>query len=73
MLHGSTRAGMTRRKNDQTYPDLLGIGLAGNPDDAMKPETTLFHGFKLGTFTGRKITAYINESATLAEHFMATM
>ncbi|MCC6719610.1 MAG: hypothetical protein IT555_17140 [Acetobacteraceae bacterium] len=67
---------MTRRKNDQTYSDLLGIDLAGNPDDAMKPETALFalfHGVKLGTFTGRKNTAYINETATLAEHFMATM
>lgn len=58
---------LTWKNNYQKYSDILGRDLVGNPDQAMEPEVALFvlvHGFKTGTFTGRKITDYINATQT---------
>lgn len=54
---------ITWRSNYQKYGEILGFDLVGNPDKALDPNVALFilvHGFKTGTFTGRKITDYIN-------------
>jgi peptidoglycan hydrolase-like protein with peptidoglycan-binding domain len=53
--------------NYQKYSDILGLDLVNNPDLALDPKVALFvlvHGFKTGTFTGRKITDYITASQT---------
>lgn len=58
---------LTWKNNYAKYSDILGIDLVNNPDLAMRENVALFiivHGFKTGTFTGRKITEYINESKT---------
>ncbi len=58
---------ITWEKNYKAYSDILGIDLVNNPDRAMEPAVALFalvHGFKTGTFTGRKITDFINKNAT---------
>lgn len=58
---------LTWKNNYAKYANILGIDLVNNPDLAMKPNVALFiivHGFKVGTFTGRKITDYINENKT---------
>ena len=58
---------LTWDRNYKAYSDILGIDLVNNPDRAMDPAVALFalvHGFKTGTFTGRKITDYINRSTT---------
>ncbi len=58
---------LTWRNNYAKYGQILGIDLVNKPDLAMEPPTSLFilvHGFKTGTFTGRKITDYINEHTT---------
>lgn len=55
---------LTWEKNYKKYADILGIDLVAKPDLAMDENIALFilvHGFKTGTFTGRKITDYINE------------
>jgi predicted chitinase len=54
---------LTWETNYAKYAEVLGVDLVKNPDLAMKPQYALFilvHGFKTGTFTGRKITDYIN-------------
>lgn len=54
---------LTWEYNYRFYGDLLGIDLLGNPDLAMNPEIACFvlvHGFRTGSFTGKKITDYIN-------------
>lgn len=54
---------LTWESNYKKYSELLGVDLVGNPDLALEPATALFvlvHGFKTGTFTGRKIADYIN-------------
>lgn len=54
---------LTWRNNYQKYSDILRIDLVNDPDLALKKEIALFvlvHGFKTGTFTGRKISDYIN-------------
>jgi predicted chitinase len=56
---------LTWERNYRTYGGLLGKDLVNSPDLALEPEIALFvlvHGFKVGTFTGRAITAYINAS-----------
>ncbi len=58
---------LTWEKNYQKYSEILGIDMTKDPDLAMNENVALFilvHGFKMGSFTGRKITDYINESAT---------
>jgi len=57
---------LTWKNNYAKYSQILGEDLTNNPDLALKPEIALFvlvHGFKTGTFTGRKITDYINSGA----------
>jgi len=58
---------LTWENNYQKYSDILGVDLVGNPDLAIENDIALFvlvHGFKTGTFTGRKITDYINDFET---------
>ncbi len=53
--------------NYTKYSKILGADLIGNPDLAMDNNIALFvlvHGFKTGTFTGRRITDYINDGQT---------
>ena len=55
---------LTWKNNYAKYSQILGVDLINNPDLAMDHDIALFvlvHGFKTGTFTGRKITDYINE------------
>jgi predicted chitinase len=54
---------LTWEKNYATYGKILDQDLVGHPELALDPEIALFvlvHGFKTGTFTGRKITDYID-------------
>ncbi|WP_321963763.1 hypothetical protein [Paraburkholderia sp. J7] len=54
---------LTWRNNYETYAKLLNVDLVNTPDDALVPQSALFvlcHGFKTGTFTGRKISDYLN-------------
>jgi predicted chitinase len=58
---------LTWRNNYATYSDILEQDLVNNPDLALNPAVALFvvvHGFKTGTFTGRKITDFINTAQT---------
>jgi predicted chitinase len=58
---------LTWKRNYQAYADLLGKDLVRSPDLALQPDVALFvlvHGFKVGAFTGRAITQYINETKT---------
>ena len=58
---------LTWKTNYQKYSQILGVDLVNNPDLAMDNNIALFilvHGFKTGTFTGRKITDYINKNST---------
>ena len=58
---------LTWDTNYKAYSDILGIDLVNNPDRAMDPPVALFvlvHGFKTGTFTGRKITDFVNQGTT---------
>lgn len=58
---------ITWKNNYLKYSKILGIDLVNKPDLALDPQISLFilvHGFKNGTFTGRKITDYINASRT---------
>lgn len=53
--------------NYKKYGQLLNKDLLRHPELALDPGTALFilvHGFKTGTFTGRKITDYINQGST---------
>lgn len=58
---------LTWDKNYKAYSDILGVDLVKHPDRAMDPAVALFvlvHGFKTGTFTGRKITDFITATVT---------
>lgn len=58
---------LTWKNNYETYSQLLDVDMVEQPDIAMQPNIALFvliHGFKTGTFTGRKISDYINETKT---------
>ncbi len=58
---------LTWRTNYLRYSQILRIDLVNHPDLAMNNNVALFilvHGFKTGTFTGRKITDFINSSRT---------
>lgn len=65
--YGRGYAQITWKYNYEKYAKLLGIDLVKDPDLAMKNDIALFilvHGFKVGAFTGRKITDYINNNQT---------
>jgi len=54
---------LTWRTNYQKYSDILDIDMVDQPDRALNPSVALFvlvHGFKMGSFTGRKIREFIN-------------
>lgn len=56
---------LTWEANYRKYSKILGIDLTADPDKALEPEIALFilvHGFKNGTFTGKKLSDYINEA-----------
>jgi predicted chitinase len=58
---------LTWKNNYEKYGKLLNKDLAKHPELALDPEIALFvlvHGFKTGTFTGRKITDYIDAQKT---------
>ena len=58
---------LTWRRNYERYSSILGVDLVSDPDMALNGDIALFilvHGFKTGTFTGRKITDYINNYQT---------
>ena len=58
---------ITWQANYQKFSDLLGIDLVGQPDEVMDNKVALWilvYGFKTGTFTGRKITDFINNAQT---------
>lgn len=58
---------LTWKTNYEKYSRILGVDMVADPDIAMRPNVALFilvHGFKTGTFTGRKITDYIDHGRT---------
>ena len=58
---------LTWKNNYQKYSNILSVDLVNNADMAMEPNIALFilvHGFKTGTFTGRKILDYIDSHKT---------
>ena len=58
---------LTWKANYEKYGKLTGMDLVGSPDFALDPSVSLFvlvHGFKTGSFTGRKLEDYINATRT---------
>lgn len=58
---------LTWKRNYAKYFHIMREPLVSKPDLALDPEISLMvlvHGFKLGVFTGRRITDYINASGT---------
>ena len=58
---------LTWEDNYKKYEDILGVPLVNEPELALDYAVALFvlvHGFINGTFTGAKITDYINENGT---------
>jgi predicted chitinase len=58
---------LTWKNNYAKYGQLLEKDLVGHPELALTPEIAVFvlvHGFKTGTFTGRKISDYVNAGNT---------
>jgi predicted chitinase len=58
---------LTWKNNYEKYSNILGVDMVKKPDLAMDGNIALFvlvHGFKTGTFTGRKITDFINVNKT---------
>jgi predicted chitinase len=58
---------LTWKNNYEKYSSMLDIDMVNEPDIAMQHNVALFvlvHGFKTGTFTGRKITDFIDETKT---------
>lgn len=56
---------LTWKNNYEMYAKILDLNLSENPDLALEPNTSLFilvHGFKVGAFTGFKLTEYINHN-----------
>lgn len=54
---------ITWLRNYKLFADLMGIDFVKNPDWIMQPEWSfqiLIYGFKHGSFTGKKISDYIN-------------
>jgi hypothetical protein len=58
---------LTWKNNYKKYSKILGVDMVEDPSIALRNNVALFvliHGFKTGTFTGRKITDYINDHHT---------
>lgn len=58
---------LTWKSNYKKYSKILGVNLVKHPDIALKNDVALFilvHGVKNGTFTGRKLSKYINKDKT---------
>jgi predicted chitinase len=58
---------LTWKRNYELYGKLLGVDLVRKPDLALDPQSALFvlvHGFRTGSFTGRKLSDYVNVQAT---------
>lgn len=58
---------LTWKSNYTDYNHIMREPLVAQPDLALEAEIALFvlvHGFKMGTFTGRKIEDYINTDGT---------
>ncbi len=54
---------LTWKNNYEKYAQLLGLDLVNHPQLASNPEVALFvlvHGFKTGTFSGRKLSDYVD-------------
>lgn len=66
-FYGRGYVQLTWEFNYQAYSQLLGVDLVNQPDLALKPDLALYilcHGFKHGTFTGRKLEHYIRRNKT---------
>ncbi len=66
-FYGRGYVQLTWENNYATYGRLLGKDLVNHPELALEPEIALFvlvHGFKTGSFTGRKISDFINTDKT---------
>jgi len=58
---------LTWKANYEKYGKILGLDLVNDPDLALDPEVARFilvHGFKNGTFTGRRLEEFVNPSKT---------
>ena len=66
-FYGRGYVQLTWEFNYRAYGYILGLDLVKNPDLALKPEIAMFilcHGFKQGTFTGRKLEDYVRRNKT---------
>ncbi len=66
-FYGRGYVQLTWKNNYEQYSSMLDLDLVNEPDIAMRPNVALFvlvHGFKTGTFTGRRITDYLDETKT---------
>lgn len=66
-FYGRGYVQLTWRNNYEKYSQILGIDLVTDPDLALNSNIALFvlvHGFKTGTFTGRKLADFINDHQT---------
>jgi len=53
--------------NYKKFSKILGVDLLNNPDLALEPDISRFilvYGMKHGSFTGRKLTKYVNDHKT---------
>ncbi len=53
---------ITWKANYKKYSDIIGVDFVSKPDKVLNPKHSMFilvHGFKHGTFTGKKISDYI--------------
>jgi hypothetical protein len=58
---------LTWEANYRKYSEILDVDLVDDPDKALDPAIALFilvHGFRFGTFTGKKLSNYVNETET---------
>jgi uncharacterized protein YraI len=58
---------LTWKSNYETYSKILNLDLVNNPDLSLDPKVALFilvHGFKNGTFTGRRLEEFVNLNKT---------
>jgi len=56
---------LTWKTNYDRYSKILGVNFVNNPDVVMETNVSLFilcHGFKHGTFTGRKLEDYVTNN-----------